>query len=125
MNAIAALLALIGRIAGVLAARYEGVEVGVEWNFLFGGHDITAWKAAAGTLVLQVRPLADWDAALPAVARTVTVCPGLDRPIDVIAGDGLAIGECRGAAAAFAIALDYLAMPQLAVLQGEPDPCGV
>jgi hypothetical protein len=55
----------------------------------------------------------------------VTVCPGEFRAFEIIEGDGLVVGEARGAAAAFGIALDRLTAPIMGAHQHAHDSVSV
>lgn len=111
--------AAFGRIVAALTRQFAGLTVGVEWLFMVApGYEVVAWVPRAGHLTLQIRP---FDGA---VIRTVTVCPGADRPFDVVSGR-VVLGETRGVDAALSLALDHLVAPLLAAHQCEHDAFAV
>lgn len=117
--------ARFARIVAALVAQFVTLVVGREWGFMVGeGFDIVAWVPRDGHLTMQLCPVAE-DGDTGAAVRTVTVCPGLDRPWEVIGASAVVIGETRGLDAAFSLALDYVTAPMRAAQQGEPDPFAV
>lgn len=113
------------RIVAALVAQFAGLVVGREWGFMVGeDFDMVAWVPRAGHLTLQLSPLDAEGDLLPAV-RTVTVCPGVDRPWEVIGAGAVVIGETRGLDAAISLALDYVTAPARAGVQHDHDPFAV
>lgn len=113
------------RIRVALATQFAALVVGTEWLFmLVDGFDVEAMVLAEGTLTLRLLPV-DEDGMTGLAVRTVTVAAGGSKSFEVIAGDGLVIGEAHGLHAAISIALDNLTLPVRAVVQHDHDVCGV
>lgn len=108
------------RVVDALSVQFVGLADGAEWPFIIAeGIEIRAWAPRLAHLVLEI---AEFDGP---VIRTVTVCPGVDREWEVIAGDNLMIAETHGTPAAFSAALDYLTEPFRAATQSQPDAFAV
>jgi hypothetical protein len=117
----------LARVANALADQFvRGLfTVGAEsLSALALGLDLVTWSPRVGVVVLQLC-LVNVDGTTGPVLRTVTVCPGQARAFDIIEGDGLLIGETRGVAAAFSIAIERLAEPVMRLHQDTPDPVAV
>lgn len=117
----------LARVANALADQSDRglFTVGAESMFaLASGLDVRVWHPRTGVTVLQLCQVHADDTIGP-VLRTVTVCPGLHRELEVIEGDGLVVGETRGAAAAFAIAVERLAEPVMGQHQHAHDTVAV
>lgn len=120
-------VARLARIRVSLATQFDnGLRVGSEWSFmLVDGYDVFAWVPRAGYLTLQVAALDEssvWE--MGPVLRTVTVCPGEYRELEIIA-EGVVLGETHGAHAAMTIAVDYLLAPSNAERQDDHDAFAV
>lgn len=119
--------AKLARVANALADQHaRGLfTVGTEsLSALTVDWDLVVWTARVGYLVLQLCPV-NTDGTSGDAVQTVTVCPGEFRAFEIIEGDGLVVGEARGAAAAFGIALDRLAAPIMGAHQHAHDAVAV
>lgn len=129
MGNAAAIIASTARVAPVMAYHLQsGQAVDHENSFALTAadtaYDVSWWVPRAGHLTILLHDgMPSWG--LGPVVRAVTVCPGEYREYDVVAGNGLHIGETRTPGAAFAIALEWLMAPTVATAQHDHDPFAV
>jgi hypothetical protein len=113
------------RVVAALVRQFAGLVVGAEWGFMLAdGFDVEAWVPRAGHLSLRLCAVEEDGTTGPGLL-TVTVCPGVDRPFEVVRGDGLIIAETRGLDAAFSVALDEFARLIGQRAQAAHDVCAV
>jgi hypothetical protein len=121
----AVIIAAIARVIVALVRQAAHQRAaGHESNFVIGPCDVSTWTPRVGHLVLHLHEGMPVDGLGP-IVRTVAVVPGQYRAFEVVANGGVVLAECRGEAAAFSIALEYLMAPALAATQHEHDMCAV